>query len=117
MELSIGLLRLVCRDLHAVNGLLHAIARNGFELDEVFRITDRRIHGFLVEEYSDDRNMCKSSQQTVRICHLKTVSNQLTTHRAFSLQEGLATPKDLVQAAQVNNMPAPGLTDHNLSWG
>jgi DNA polymerase III alpha subunit len=41
----------------------------------------------------------------------------LTTHSAFSLQEGLSTPADLVQAAQANGMPALGLTDHNLLTG
>jgi len=41
----------------------------------------------------------------------------LTTHSGFSLQEGLATPKDLVQAAQANGMPALGLTDRNLLTG
>jgi len=41
----------------------------------------------------------------------------LTTHSAFSLQEGLATPKDLVQAAQANGMAALGLTDRNLLTG
>jgi DNA polymerase III alpha subunit len=41
----------------------------------------------------------------------------LTTHSAFSLQEGLMTPADLVQAAQAHGMPAIGLTDHNLLTG
>ncbi len=41
----------------------------------------------------------------------------LTTHSAFSLQEGLATPAELVQAAQANGMTALGLTDHNLLTG
>jgi DNA polymerase III subunit alpha len=41
----------------------------------------------------------------------------LTTHSAFSLQEGLATATDLVQAAQTNRMPALGLTDQNLLTG
>ncbi len=41
----------------------------------------------------------------------------LTTHSAFSLQEGLLTPVDLVQAAQTDGMPAMGLTDHNLLTG
>jgi len=41
----------------------------------------------------------------------------LTTHSAFSLQEGLATPAQLVKAAQATNMPALGLTDHNLLTG
>ena len=41
----------------------------------------------------------------------------LATHSAFSLQEGLSTPTDLVQAAQANGMPALGLTDHNLLTG
>ena len=41
----------------------------------------------------------------------------LTTHSAYSLQEGLATPADLVQAAQANGMSALGLTDHNLLTG
>jgi DNA polymerase-3 subunit alpha len=41
----------------------------------------------------------------------------LTTHSAFSLQEGLSSPTDLVQAAQTDGMPALGLTDHNLLTG
>ena len=41
----------------------------------------------------------------------------LTTHSAFSLQEGLLTPVDLVQAAKANGMTALGLTDHNLLTG
>ena len=41
----------------------------------------------------------------------------LTTHSAFSLQEGLTTPVDLVQAAQASGMSALGLTDHNLLTG
>jgi DNA polymerase III alpha subunit len=43
--------------------------------------------------------------------------HHLTTHSAFSLQEGLSTPTDLVKAAQANGMPALGLTDHNLLTG
>jgi DNA polymerase-3 subunit alpha len=41
----------------------------------------------------------------------------LTTHSAYSLQEGLATPAELVQAAQSHGMSALGLTDHNLLTG
>jgi len=41
----------------------------------------------------------------------------LTIHSAFSLQEGLATPTELVQAAQENGMTALGLTNHNLLTG
>jgi len=41
----------------------------------------------------------------------------LTTHSAFSLQEGLTTPSDLLQAALTNGMSALGLTDHNLLTG
>jgi DNA-directed DNA polymerase III PolC len=41
----------------------------------------------------------------------------LTAHSAFSLQEGLTTPADLVQAAQAGGMSALGLTDHNLLTG
>jgi DNA polymerase III alpha subunit len=41
----------------------------------------------------------------------------LTAHSAFSLQEGLLTPADLVQAAQANGMRALGLTDRNLLTG
>jgi DNA-directed DNA polymerase III PolC len=48
---------------------------------------------------------------------IKPMYIHLTTHSAFSLQEGLATPKDLVQAAQANGMPALGLTDRNLLTG
>ena len=41
----------------------------------------------------------------------------LTTHSAYSLQEGLITPFELVQVAKANGMPAIGLTDHNLLTG
>jgi len=41
----------------------------------------------------------------------------LTIHSAFSLQEGLMTPSDLVQAARADGMSALGLTDHNLLTG
>ena len=41
----------------------------------------------------------------------------LIAHSAFSLQQGLSTPTNLVQAAQANGMPALGLTDHNLLTG
>lgn len=41
----------------------------------------------------------------------------LTCHSTYSLQEGLAKPAELVQAAQAHGMPALGLTDHNLLTG
>ena len=41
----------------------------------------------------------------------------LTTHSAYSLQEGLALPAELVQAARADGMPALGLTDHRLLSG
>ena len=41
----------------------------------------------------------------------------LTTHSAYSLQEGLLSPTELLQAAQAQNMPALGLTDHCLLTG
>ncbi len=41
----------------------------------------------------------------------------LTTHSAFSLQEGLALPDELVQVAQADGLPALGLTDHRLLTG
>jgi DNA-directed DNA polymerase III PolC len=41
----------------------------------------------------------------------------LTTHSAYSLQEGLALPAELAQAAQADGMPALGLTDHRLLSG
>ena len=41
----------------------------------------------------------------------------LTTHSAFSLQEGLALPSELAQAAAAAGMPALGLTDHRLLSG
>jgi DNA polymerase III subunit alpha len=41
----------------------------------------------------------------------------LTTHSSYSLQEGLATPTELVQAAKAQGMSALGLTDHNLLTG
>src|SRR5512139_4043119 len=48
---------------------------------------------------------------------IKEMYVHLTTHSAFSLQEGLMSPAELVQAAQSNGMPAIGLTDHNLLTG
>ncbi|MFL7868256.1 MAG: DNA polymerase III subunit alpha, partial [Anaerolineales bacterium] len=41
----------------------------------------------------------------------------LTTHSAYSLQEGLASPSELAQAAQARGMLALGLTDHHLLTG
>ena len=41
----------------------------------------------------------------------------LTAHSAYSLQEGLATPAELAQAAKAQEMPALGLTDHRLLTG
>lgn len=44
----------------------------------------------------------------------QTAFIHLTTHSAFSLQEGLSEPAEIAQAAQANGMPAVGLTDHRL---
>lgn len=41
----------------------------------------------------------------------------LTTHSAYSLQEGLPQPAELAQAAAAAGMPALGLTDHRLLSG
>jgi DNA-directed DNA polymerase III PolC len=41
----------------------------------------------------------------------------LATHSAYSLQEGLLTPTDLVQSAGACGMSALGLTDHHLLTG
>ncbi len=41
----------------------------------------------------------------------------LTTHSAYSLQEGLALPSELARAAAEAGMPALGLTDHRLLSG
>jgi DNA polymerase III subunit alpha len=41
----------------------------------------------------------------------------LTTHSAYSLQEGLLLPSELVQAAEARHLPALGLTDHRLLSG
>ena len=41
----------------------------------------------------------------------------LTTHSAYSLQEGLALPSELAWAAAAAGMPALGLTDHRLLGG
>jgi DNA polymerase III subunit alpha len=41
----------------------------------------------------------------------------LTTHSAYSLQEGLMMPAELVQAALADGLPAIGLTDHRLLTG
>lgn len=45
------------------------------------------------------------------------MSIHLTCHSTYSLQEGLATPAELIQAAQRHGMSALGLTDHNLLTG
>ncbi|HMN00528.1 MAG TPA: DNA polymerase III subunit alpha [Anaerolineales bacterium] len=41
----------------------------------------------------------------------------LTAHSAYSLQEGLATPSELVRGARESGMTALGLTDHRLLTG
>ena len=41
----------------------------------------------------------------------------LTTHSAYSLQEGLALPADLAQAAAAAGMPVLSLTDDRLLSG
>jgi DNA-directed DNA polymerase III PolC len=41
----------------------------------------------------------------------------LTIHSAYSLQEGLSTPEEIVQAARANGTPALGLTDHRTLTG
>jgi len=41
----------------------------------------------------------------------------LTAHSSYSLQEGLLSPFELVQAARERGMPALGLTDHRLLTG
>ncbi|MCE1253960.1 MAG: DNA polymerase III subunit alpha [Anaerolineae bacterium] len=41
----------------------------------------------------------------------------LTTHSAFSLQEGLPLPAEIVRAAKAAGMSAIGLTDHRLLTG
>jgi DNA polymerase-3 subunit alpha len=41
----------------------------------------------------------------------------LTTHSAYSLQEGLLLPAEIARVARANGMPAVGLTDHRLLTG
>jgi DNA-directed DNA polymerase III PolC len=41
----------------------------------------------------------------------------LTAYSAYSLQEGLLLPSELVEAAKAQNLPALGLTDHRLLSG
>ena len=41
----------------------------------------------------------------------------LITHSVYSIQEGLALPAELVQAAQADGLPALALTDHRLLTG
>ncbi len=41
----------------------------------------------------------------------------LTNHSAYSLQEGLAQPEELANAAKAAHLPALGLTDHRLLTG
>ncbi len=41
----------------------------------------------------------------------------LTTHSAYSLQEGLLLPSELIEKAKSQNLPALGLTDHRLLSG
>jgi DNA polymerase-3 subunit alpha len=48
---------------------------------------------------------------------IRLIYIHLTAHSAYSLQEGLALPAELAQAAQADGMPALGLTDHRLLSG
>lgn len=41
----------------------------------------------------------------------------LTTHSAYSLQEELLLPSELIEAAEAQHLPALGLTDHRLLSG
>jgi DNA polymerase III alpha subunit len=41
----------------------------------------------------------------------------LTAHSAYSLQEGLLLPSELVQVAEAQHLPALGLSDHRLLSG
>ena len=50
-------------------------------------------------------------------CIIEQMFTHLTAHSAYSLQEGLTTPTELVQAAKAQGMPALGLTDHRLLTG
>jgi DNA polymerase III alpha subunit len=53
----------------------------------------------------------------LKAIRIKPMYIHLTAHSGYSLQEGLLTPADLVQAAQANGMSALGLTDRNLLTG
>src|SRR5512146_1119119 len=68
----------------------------------------------------------KPALQIIRPFHLISVIRDsrigamflhLTAHSYYSLQEGLASPDDLVEAAAAAGMPALGLTDHRLLTG
>ena len=41
----------------------------------------------------------------------------LTTHSAYSLQEGILPPEELVLAAKKHGMPTLGITDYHLLTG
>jgi DNA-directed DNA polymerase III PolC len=60
---------------------------------------------------------CDRANHLQRQFTIEPMYIHLTTHSAFSLQEGLATPAELVKAAQENSMSALGLTDRNLLTG
>ncbi len=62
--------------------------------------------------------ICEFGSQILLIAfRIETMYIHLTTHSAFSLQEGLAQPAELVQAAKADGMSALGLTDHRLLAG
>ena len=55
--------------------------------------------------------------QNLKTITIRPMYVHLTAHSAFSIQEGLVSPIDLVQAAKTMGLPALGLTDHNLLTG
>ncbi|MBK7319964.1 PHP domain-containing protein [Candidatus Villigracilis affinis] len=66
---------------------------------------------------SDNQLACKTEDIPPNRLQFILMVLHLTCHSSYSLQEGLATPVELIQAAQSYGMSALGLTDHNLLTG
>jgi DNA polymerase-3 subunit alpha len=65
----------------------------------------------IVDHLLDERGI------SARSSRISLMYIPLTVHSAYSLQEGLSLPAELVQAAAADGMPALGLTDHRLLSG
>jgi DNA polymerase III subunit alpha len=88
------------------------------------QVTDSpQVSGAILYLYSLGRSVCagrKSQEIRSPPCESSRIGVMyihLTTHSAYSLQEGLAQPSELARAAAAASMPALGLTDHRLLSG